>query len=89
MATADEIKMRARLRRLHVYHVKKTTGMSDAELAKVFGVSKSQINGLCRRVEFELEGRNFKEERNARCQQMLLRKLLPITEQIKGLVNNV
>jgi DNA-binding MurR/RpiR family transcriptional regulator len=88
METAEQIKMRARLRRLHVYHVKKTTGKTDKELAKEFGVSPSQINHLCRRVDFEMEGRNFKEERNQRQFQRNLAYLLPITEQIKELTKD-
>ncbi len=85
MASANEIKMRARLRRLYVYHVKMTTGKTDRELAKEFGISTSQVNHLCRRVNFEMEGRNFKEERNQRRFQRDLAYLLPITEQIREL----
>jgi transposase len=88
MATADEINMRARIRRQVIYNRKQSTGKTDRELAKEFGVSVSQINHLCRRVRNELEGRNFKEERNERIFQIHLRKLIPITEQIKGLTKD-
>ena len=88
MATAEEIKMRARLRRLHIYHVKKTTGKTDKELAKVFGVSTSQINHLCRRVGFDMENRNITEERKQRRFERDIRQLLPIIEQIKELTKD-
>jgi hypothetical protein len=85
MATASEIQMRARLRRYNIYRTKKATGKTDKELGKEFGVSPSQINHLCRMVQYELDGLNFKEERNERCLKYWLRKLVPITDQIKGL----
>ena len=88
MATVEEIKLRAKLHRLYVYHVKKTTGKTDAELAKEFGVSGSRINHLCRRVEFEMDGQNIREERNERRFQRDLADLLPIIEDIKGLTKN-
>jgi transposase len=88
MATADQIKLKARLRRQMIYNRKQSTGKTDRELAKEFGVSASQINHLCRRVRNELEGRNFKEERKERVFQIHLRKLVPITEQIRGLTED-
>lgn len=85
MATADETQMRARLRRYNIYRTKKDTGKTDKELGKEFGVSASQINHLCRRAQYELDGFNFKEERNERLFKYLLQKLIPITDQIRGL----
>lgn len=85
MVSAEEIKIRARLRRLYVYSLKVFNGKTDAELAKKFGVSKSQINHLYRRAVFDMERRNFKEERNQRRFERDLAYLLPITEQIKEL----
>lgn len=88
MAIADEINMRARVRRYMVYNQKKDTGKTDKELGKELGISASQVNHLCRRVQFEIEGRNFKEERNERFFKQDLEKLIPIIDQIRGLTED-
>lgn len=88
MATADEIQMRARVRRYMIYDRKKATGKTDAELGKEFGVHKSQINHLCRIVQYELDGLNFKEERNERLFKWTALSLLPIIDQIKELAKD-
>lgn len=87
MATAKQIKLKARLRRFRVYKMKQATGKTNKELGKELGISESQVNHLCRRVRYELEGRNIIEERKERQFQYLLRKLLPIKNQIEGLIS--
>lgn len=88
MATVEEVKMKARLRRWHVYHVKVATGKTDKELGKQFGVSPSQINKLCRWVKLDVENRNITEERKQRRFERDIRQLIPIIEQIKELAKD-
>lgn len=88
MATAEENKIRARLRRFNIYHVKKTTGKTYRELAKEFGISAARVSNLCQRVEFEMQGFNARQERNQRRHELDLANLLPIIGQIKELTKN-
>lgn len=85
MASAEEIKMRARLRRLYMYSLKAFGGKTDEEIAKGFGVSVSMVKDLCRRVKFEQTQHDAKEETKEQRFQRDLAYLLPITEQIKEL----
>lgn len=88
MATAEEIKERARLRRLYMYSLKAIDGKTDEEIAKGFGVSVSMVKDLCRRVKFEQTQHDAKEETKDQRFQRDLAHLLPIIEDIKGLTKD-
>lgn len=88
MATVEEVKMKAQLRRQYVYQLKKTTGKTDKELGKELGIHQSQVNYLYRAIEFQMRGINAKEDRKERQFQRDLAYLLPILEDIKGLIKN-
>lgn len=88
MATVEQIKAWARLRRLHMYSLKVNDGKTDEEIAKGFGVSISMVKDLCRRVKFEQTQHDAKEEEKNQRFQRDLAHLLPILEDIKGLTKN-
>ena len=83
MATAEQIKAWARLRRLYMYSLKVFTGKTDEEIAKGFGVSVSMVKDLCRRVKFEQTQHDAKEETKDQRFQPDLAHLLPILERLK------